>query len=189
METIKKTNNLTFTAKYADGTVKHIEEGILFEFQGDSISLHLGTDRKECIFATAEAVCEAVQTFGLEEEFKQYLNYQDEQINGTKSFIDDVHENAKAHGWHDVERKFGELIALCHSELSEALEEYRNGHAPTETYYSEGGKTEGIPAELADVIIRIYEMCGYYGIDIEKAIKEKHEYNKSRPYRHGGKLL
>ena len=34
-----------------------------------------------------------------------------------------VHENAKEHGWWDgEERNFGELIALCHSELFEALE-------------------------------------------------------------------
>lgn len=50
-----------------------------------------------------------------------------------------------------------------------------------------GGKPEGIPIELADVIIRILDYCGYAGIDIEAAIRQKHEYNKSRPYRHGGK--
>ncbi len=112
----------------------------------------------------------------------------------------EIHENAVNHGWWDEERTFGDIIALCHSELSEALEEYRNGK-PT-IYFKEingfevsemsewnGEKPEGIATELADCIIRILDYCGHEGIDIEQAIKIKHKYNKSRPYRHGGKVI
>lgn len=108
-------------------------------------------------------------------------------MTGINDLAKDIHENAVEHGWWDEERGFPEILALIHSEVSEALEEYRNGHAPTESYFSENGKPEGIPFELADVVIRVFDYCGRAGIDIESAIAQKHEYNKTRPYRHGGK--
>jgi NTP pyrophosphatase (non-canonical NTP hydrolase) len=101
---------------------------------------------------------------------------------------DKIHKNAVEHGWWEKERTFGEIIALCHSELSEALEEYRNKHSVTEIYKIEG-KLEGVPIELADCIIRILDYCGHADIDIEEAIRIKHRYNKTRPFRHGGKLI
>ena len=103
----------------------------------------------------------------------------------------EVHENAKEHGWWENPRTFGELAMLVTTEVSEAFEEIRNGKQPNETYYKpdKPGKPEGVPSELADVVIRIMDMCGYYGIDLEEIITIKHEYNKSRPYKHGGKVL
>lgn len=97
-------------------------------------------------------------------------------MTGINEVAKQIHENAVNHGWWDEERGFPEV-----------LEEYRNGRLPTEVYAGNNGKPEGIPIELADVIIRVLDYCGYAGIDIDAAISQKHEYNRTRPYRHGGK--
>lgn len=106
----------------------------------------------------------------------------------------EVYEVAKEKGWHepDKEKSFGECIALVHSELSEALEAYRKPNPTNHVFsdwYNLNGKPEGIPSELADVVIRVMDICEQFGIDLESAIKIKHEYNKTRSYRHGNKKL
>jgi hypothetical protein len=48
-------------------------------------------------------------------------------------------------------------------------------------------KPEGFGIEIADAVIRCFDLADAMGIDLAAAIKLKHEYNKSRPMRHGGK--
>ena len=89
----------------------------------------------------------------------------------------EAHAIAKDHGWWDEERTFGDLIALVHSELSEALEAYRDvglaianpvrktglGEVVYERHLHE---CEGVPYELADVVIRVADMAEWYGVNM-----------------------
>jgi len=118
-----------------------------------------------------------------------------------KDLVKEAHDNAVKHGFWDNPPEFGTSIALIHSELSEALEEVRAGNRirpgqPTPpVYYSGGGyvatapgpntkKPEGYATELADAVIRIADLCGHMGIDLDAVIREKMKYNATRPYKH-----
>lgn len=117
-----------------------------------------------------------------------------EVINGLR---DDCHETAKKKGWWDKERSEGELIALMHSELSEALEWLRKndlaqaafGEAPITVLSDHIPCFLGIEEEMADVIIRIFDFCGFYDLQIGEALLDKMEFNLKRPYRHGNKTM
>ena len=101
-----------------------------------------------------------------------------------------THQTAKDKGWHDKARSVGEEIALMHSELSEALEEFRKGHLADSVYYSAGSeKPEGVPVKLADCLIRIFDFCGKHQIDLEEILNIKLKYNETRSYRHGDKVI
>ncbi len=95
-------------------------------------------------------------------------------------------------GWHDEPRTFGDLIALIHSEVSEALEAFRENDPGRIWYDCQEGKEpkpEGVPIELADIVIRIGDLCGRYNIDLASAIETKMAYNATRSHRHGNKKL
>ena len=97
-----------------------------------------------------------------------------------------INETAHVHGWWDTDRSFGDIIALCHSELSEALEAYRNHE---EMLWFNCDKPEGMAVEMIDCVIRIFDYLSQKGIDIDKVMQIKIDYNETRPYRHGDKEM
>lgn len=93
----------------------------------------------------------------------------------------------KEKGWYDEYRSFGDGCALLHSEISEAFEAYREIGMEERT--RESGKPDDVPSELADILIRLVDEAARHGIDLEAEYERKMAYNRTRPYRHGGKKL
>lgn len=114
-----------------------------------------------------------------------------------------VHQNARSKGFFNDEKNIGEMLCLIHSEVSEALEADRkhNYCIPSfdcatmntiiddvlfkETYahYAKGNFEE----EMADIIIRVLDMCVFKNIDIDAHVAAKMRYNSLREYKHGKK--
>jgi NTP pyrophosphatase (non-canonical NTP hydrolase) len=109
----------------------------------------------------------------------------------------EVREVNEANGWFDVDRTFGDAIALLHTEVSEAFEAFRAwGFADHTPIRDTGGtvrhgaiKPEGVGSELADILIRLIDTADRYGFDLEAEYRRKLAHNRTRGYHHGGKKL
>ncbi len=84
--------------------------------------------------------------------------------NSIKSLQKRAYDNSLRHGFHGKgnEKGFGDVIALIHSELSEAYEEYRHHHDFAETYYENGDKPCGIPSYYSYLLLYKTFILGYF---------------------------
>lgn len=113
-----------------------------------------------------------------------------------------VFQIATSKGWYDNDKgkNMGERLALIHAEVSEALEADRkdsycgltmiNWDALPDSEFMgcyDIGVKGTFEEEMADIVIRVLDMCALKGIDIEKHIWAKMRYNSMRPHLHGGK--
>lgn len=114
---------------------------------------------------------------------------------------EEIHKNALEKGFFEKEKNIGEMLCLIHSEVSEALEADRSGkycnksmgHA-TIAYAEDDFKqaykdyVKGtFEEEMADIIIRVLDLCAFKNIDLEMHIRAKMRFNSLREYKHGKK--
>lgn len=89
-----------------------------------------------------------------------------------------VHQNAVNHGFYegaDKDAKVFTCLALIHAEVAELTEEWRR-ERPNRIRLLE---------EAADIVLRVFDLCGYLDINVECATWTKHKRNLFRPYKHG----
>lgn len=86
--------------------------------------------------------------------------FDDKKLN---KLIKEVHAQNVAVGWYQTERPLITLLALINSELYEALEGYRKNlkddHLP---------QYDNFAVEIADAVIRLYDLMGYQNIEYDK---------------------
>ena len=104
---------------------------------------------------------------------------------------EECYKNSKEHGFWEGPNGDNLPTKLCliHSEVSEALEAFRDGDMELRWEEDKRGvqKPEGFVVELADVLIRVFDLAGRHGMNLEVALIAKMKYNETRPYKHGGK--
>lgn len=79
--------------------------------------------------------------------------------------------------WYKTEYKIPAVLALIHSETSEALEAFRKNDRVN------------FEEELADILIRVLDCASGLGVNMDEAVADKLDKNRGRGYRHGGKRV
>lgn len=119
-------------------------------------------------------------------------------VKGLNKSAELIYEGNKEKGFWEKDFNLGEKLMLVVSELGEALEAsrkekltpddakiaIRQGHIMDAANFQVFVK-DTVEDEIADSIIRLLDLCGGLGIDIEGHIRNKVNYNLTRPRLHG----
>jgi NTP pyrophosphatase (non-canonical NTP hydrolase) len=97
---------------------------------------------------------------------------------------EDVYQTAVKNGFHEGEVNDERCLLLMVGELSEATEALRRPVMEQDKHIPEFTELE---AELADVVLRAMNYARARGLRLAEAMEAKATYNKSRPFKHGGK--
>ena len=116
-------------------------------------------------------------------DLKEKLTFEELVIlYGIKQAQKTCHETAVYRGWYNIRedctvepRNFGEVVALMHSELSEALEADRTSAKDDKLPHRDGREVE-----FADLIIRVLDTAEALNLDVAGALIEKNKYNATR---------
>jgi len=119
------------------------------------------------------------------------------------NLAESIYEANKAKGFWDDERNVGETLMLVVTELAEAMEVHRKTGDiridPGDKKTVEGVSEELFPStfvmlakdtfgdEIADALIRIFDLAGGFGIDLDFHVSQKLRYNATREHKHGKK--
>lgn len=145
-----------------------------------------------------------------EQRIEQWINDLEGDVSFHHNFsklLSICYYTAQIKGWHDPKKSFGEQILMMHSELSEVIEAYRTKDGDTQSIWFEPvqvdiydkdacttvtkvhHKPEGVPVELADVLIRMGDTTKCENLSLLGAFFLKSRFNLTRPRRHGDKKL
>lgn len=106
-----------------------------------------------------------------------------------------AHETAIEHGFYDdqqhlmnsmrVEGMFEETFLVGRSFTLEQIAKIMSECGEAVAAIQHGEADDFVAEELADAVIRTFDLAGYMGVDFGSILVSKMERNKHRPYKHG----